>query len=280
MSITTLNSSTSPICEGSGKASKPEEVSCCVQGSTEASGPGATQRIEVEHRQSADLSALRLGFLSKPCTAFSGSRILLSGPLIEVALAVKCALESCGAKAAAITFDDATGTVVDLDLAGSKPEFLVKLCEQATTVAMAASSGLYDTSLPDPGDAGKVPRGRGRPKLGVVSREVTLLPRHWEWLAAQPGGTSVMLRRLVDQACGTDHNRSSALTRADAAHRFISTIARDRPNFNEAASALLSGNSERLEQELVSWPVDLRVYTLKLAMGTALQIAECEEAAE
>jgi hypothetical protein len=204
---------------------------------------------------------------------------LSSGPLIEVALAVKCAFESCDGNAA-VTFDDATGAVVELDLRGSKPEFLVRLCEQATKAVIANPGGIYDTSPQDPGDTGKLPRGRGRPKLGVVSREVTLLPRHWKWLAAQPGGSSEMLRRLVDQACVTDHDQSSALTRRDAAYRFILTIARDRPNFNETATALLSGNRERLEQELFSWPVDIRAYVLKLAMGRAPQIAECKEAAE
>lgn len=180
-----------------------------------------------------------------------------------------------------VTFDDATGSVIDLDLEGSKPEFLVRLCEQANkAVMMATPSSVYSSSLRDAGDSAKIPRGRGRPKLGVVSREVTLLPRHWEWLAAQPGGASVTLRRLVEQAYETDRHQSSSVTGKDAAYRFISTIARDRPNFNEAASALLSGNRERLEQELFSWPVDLRTYALKLAIGIASQIAECKEAAE
>lgn len=281
MSIVTLDSSTAPIRECSAAGSKPEELSGCVQAATGSlpSDLGATQPVEVGHRSAADLNALRLGFLSKQCTAFRGNRILSFGPLIEVALVVKCAFES-GEGDGAITFDDATGAVVDLDLGGSKPEFLVRLCEQATKAAMAIPNGIDGSSPQDCGDAGKIPRGRGRPKLGVVSREVTLLPRHWEWLAAQPGGTSVMMRRLVDQACGTDHDQSSAPPRREAAHRFISTIARDCPNFDEAASALLSGNREKLEKELLSWPADLRAYTLKLGFGIAPQTTECKEAFE
>ncbi|MFY0534142.1 DUF2239 family protein [Nannocystis pusilla] len=39
--------------------------------------------------------------------------------------------------------------------------------------------------------------GPGRPKLGVVSREVSLLPRHWEWLERQPSGSR---RRCADSS--------------------------------------------------------------------------------
>ena len=117
--------------------------------------------------------------LRKPCTAFRGNTLLASGPLAEVAMAVKQALEQ-GTSEPVLTFDDATGRVIDLDLRGSEADIIARL------------------SPPQPANAPA--RGRGRPKLGVVAREVTLLPRHWEWLAAQPGGASVTLRRLVDEA--------------------------------------------------------------------------------
>lgn len=279
MSIVTLIPSASGERERAVAVLKSEELLGCAQAATKSmsSGLGASQPVEVEHRLGPDLHANRLAFLSKPCTAFSGNRLVLSGPLIEVALTARDTVERWDWNAV-ILFDDATGSVVDLDLEGSKPEFLVRLCEQANrAVMMAPPCNAHGSSLPDAGD--KTPRGRGRPKLGVVSREVTLLPRHWEWLAAQPGGASVMLRRLVEQACETDRQQSS-VTGKDAAYRFISTIAKDRPNFNEAASALLSGNREMFEQELFSWPVDLRAYALKLATGNAPQMAECKEAAE
>ncbi|MEY2503691.1 MAG: uncharacterized protein QOI07_4028, partial [Verrucomicrobiota bacterium] len=95
-------------------------------------------------------------------TAFEGQRRLLSGPLTKVALAVKRAEQRASERVA--IFSDATGRPIDLDLRGSDDEILVRL-----------SSGPAEHEVAPP-------RGRGRPKLGVVAREVTLLPRHWEWL--------------------------------------------------------------------------------------------------
>src|SRR5436853_2822880 len=119
---------------------------------------------------------------SRPCTAFVGTRLLSAGPLIDVALAVKAAQHD-GADAI-LVFDDATGRVVDLDLRGSKAEIVARLPKFLN--AVPAQDAPQDTST-SPG-AGADKRARGRPKLGVVPREVTLLPRHWDWLAAQPGG--------------------------------------------------------------------------------------------
>ena len=112
--------------------------------------------------------------MNETFTAFQGGRLLASGPLADVALAVKRAQLATSEPIA--VFSDATGVAIDLDLCGSEDEVLARL----------RTSGQG--------------RPRGRPRLGVVAREVTLLPRHWEWLNAQPGGASVALRRLVDEA--------------------------------------------------------------------------------
>ena len=117
-------------------------------------------------------------------TAFSGQDFLASGRLSDVALAVKAETQA-RPDAAVLVFDNATGKVVDLDLCGSEADVVRRLEQQGM-------------SSPHAGDAPKP--GRGRPRLGVVAREVTLLPRHWDWLAAQPGGASQALRRLVDRA--------------------------------------------------------------------------------
>src|SRR5580693_5426216 len=127
--------------------------------------------------------------LSKPCTAFIGNRLLSAGPLIEVALAVRYATEGGGTDAI-LTFDDATGRVVDLDLRGTKADLIGRLAAPVTSAAVQLRAP----------EAISAPPARGRPKLGVVAREVTLLPRHWEWLSAQPGGASVALRNLVEEA--------------------------------------------------------------------------------
>jgi hypothetical protein len=182
--------------------------------------------------------------------------MLASGPLGEVALAVKRANER-GADGPVLVFDDATGAVVDLDLRGTKADILARLSQRG-----AANAPAQETSEGSP-------RGRGRPKLGVVAREVTLLPRHWEWLAAQPGGASVVLRRLVEEARRADAGPGKARAMRDAAYRFMSAVAGNLAGFEEATRALFAGRSDDFEQLIKSWPKDVRRYVLKLAHGEA-----------
>ena len=130
-------------------------------------------------------------------TSFNGHTRIASGSLKVNALAVKHALAT-GVTHPLLTFCDQTGQVVDLDLRGSDAEMLARLPPDVYQL-QGSESALIDSA--DPGE----PRGRGRPKLGVVAREVTLLPRHWDWLATQTGGASVTLRKLVDQEIGRAH---------------------------------------------------------------------------
>ncbi len=104
---------------------------------------------------------------------------------------------------------------------------------------------------------GVTARGRGRPKLGVQAREVTLLPRHWEWLARQPGGASAALRRLVDQARagGRSHRE-----RQDAAYNFMQAMCGDRSGYEEALRSLYRGDVEAFAAHSSGWPEDVRVY--------------------
>src|ERR1043165_2680260 len=98
------------------------------------------------------------------------------------------------------------------------------------------------------------PRGRGRPKLGVVAREVTLLPRHWEWLNGQPGGASVALRKLVEEAKRASHGKDRARQSQEAVHRFMYVVAGNLPGFEEASRAFYAGNQERFNAMVESWP--------------------------
>jgi hypothetical protein len=183
-------------------------------------------------------------------TAFDGHRRLASGPLHEAALAVKRAADS-GAAGPLLVFDDTTGRVVDVDTRGTEAEVVARLSGEALA--------------PEPAEA--EPRRRGRPKLGVVAREVTLLPRHWDWLAAQPGGASVALRKLVEEArrgsAGTDRRRGAR----DAAYRFMSAMAGDLPRFEEAARALFADDRQRFGALVAAWPVDVRDHAVTLASG-------------
>ena len=197
--------------------------------------------------------------LSKPCTAFEGHRRISSGPLIEVALAVRSAAER-GTGQPILTFDDATGRIVDFDLRGSKADLIARLSE--------APDEAPPRPRHDPAASDAEPRGRGRPKLGVVAHEVTLLPRHWEWLGQQRGGASAAIRRLVDEARrngGAEQTRRAA---QEAAYKFMSAMAGDLPGFEEAARALFAGDAVRFAEQVAGWPADLRDYATKLAFGT------------
>ena len=103
----------------------------------------------------------------------------------------------------------------------------------------------------------EAPRGRGRPKLGVVAREVTLLPRHWDWLASQPGGASVALRKLVEAASRAAAGPDRLRTAREAAYRFASAMAGDLPGFEEAMRALFAGDDTAFEARIEAWPADI-----------------------
>jgi len=177
-------------------------------------------------------------------TAFEGERRLASGSLAEVALAVKRVEGRTSAPIA--VFSDSTGRAVDLDLRGSDEDVVARLAE---TLAPAAET----------------PRGRGRPRLGVVAREVTLLPRHWEWLNAQPGGASVALRKLVDEARRANGDRDRQRAARDAAYHFMSAMAGNLPNFEEASRGLFADDRRRFVSQIAGWPADIRDHVVKLA---------------
>ena len=197
--------------------------------------------------------------LTGASTAFQGDRIVASGPLVEVALAIR-AFGNAPADVPVLVFDDSTGSVVDLDLRGSDAEIMSRLAERFPPTP---PTGTEPPSTTQASVAGT--RGRGRPKLGVVAREVTLLPRQWEWLAAQPGGASQVLRRLVDAARRADGGESVRRSRQEVAYRFLSAMAGNLPGFEEAMRALFAGDGEGFEAKTAGWPVDIRTHALKLA---------------
>jgi uncharacterized protein len=193
-----------------------------------------------------------------PCTAFDGQRRLAAGPLDQVALVVKTATED-GAAGPVLIYSDDTGRVIDVDTRGSEREVLARL---ALTHRAAPSAPPVEA---EPADT--EPRGRGRPKLGVIAREVTLLPRHWEWLGAQPGGASVALRKLVETARRDHRAADDGRRRRDAAYHFMSAMAGDLPGFEEATRALYAGDGGRLRKHIAGWPQDLREHVVRLADG-------------
>lgn len=183
--------------------------------------------------------------------AFNDYHRIASGSLQTVALAVKRIIESKTA-GQVLVFDDLTGRAVDIDTRGSDQEILARFVEST------ADSRAVDLAVNEP-------RGRGRPRLGVVSREVTLLPRHWEWLNAQPGGASVALRKLVEEAKRMHSERDKRRKAHERAYNFMSAMAGNMSNFEEAIRALFAQDYSRLRELVAAWPEDVRAYTLHLA---------------
>lgn len=184
-------------------------------------------------------------------TAFEANRLVASGAPDRVAVAVAQAL-AADPGARALVFDDATGRPVDLDLRGDA---------DAIRARYAATGDGGEAAAVEP----RPRKGPGRPRLGVVSKEVTLLPRHWAWLAAQRGGASATLRRLVEDARKRGARRGEVRRAQDAAFRFMSALGGDLPGYEEGLRALFAGDAARFAAELEGWPPDVRAYSMKLA---------------
>lgn len=193
-------------------------------------------------------------------TAFAGQRRLGSGRVEDVLLCIKTHLDRDETESI-LVFDDRTGEPIDFDLRGSIEE----------TIARLAAHPLFSNERAEP----KRP-GPGRPKLGVISREVSLLPRHWDWLEAQPGGMSVALRGLVETARKQGQGKLLARRAREAAGKFMWTMAGDLANFEEASRALYAKDDATLETVIGAWPQDIRQHVLRLAHAAAELDARAE----
>jgi len=189
-------------------------------------------------------------------TAFAGVERVATADLKTLLQETKRRLDGGEARTILI-FEDATGVQVDFDLSGTVDEVLARL---------ATHPHLAPAAQPEP----PARPGPGRPKLGVVSREVSLLPRHWEWLEAQPAGCSAALRRLVEEARrasadGQDGRTArDARTAMDAAGKFLWTMAGDLPGFEEVTRDLWAGRHEALAARMATWPPDIAAHALRL----------------
>jgi hypothetical protein len=180
-------------------------------------------------------------------TAFAATTRIATGDRLTVALAARDHLSRRSDPV--LVFDDSSGEQVELDLRGTAEEVTARITPPPAAAPAPAAEA----------------RGPGRPKLGVVAREVTLLPRHWDWLQQQSGGASVALRRLVEAARlaseGTDHR----VRARDAAWRFATAIAGNRPHFEDAMRALFARDRQGFESRLAIWPPDLATHASALA---------------
>lgn len=185
--------------------------------------------------------------------AFGGKKLIASGPPRQVAERLLAAVAG-QPNLALHVLDAESSEAVEVDLRGSAQAVLRRLPRETEAVPDVARSE-------PPADAA---RGPGRPKLGVVAREVTLLPRHWDWLTAQPGGASVALRKLVEQALRSTRESERARLATEAAYRFMHTMAGDEPGFEEASRALFANELDKCLAHIAAWPKDVRAHATRL----------------
>ena len=187
----------------------------------------------------------------KSCTAFEGNRCIASGSIVEVAKIVKETVDRDG-QGSVLIFDDFTSEMVEVDFRGTMEDVLKRLEKPKKSIS------LVESAIEPPNTDQSSKRRPGR-------REVTLLPRHWDWLNCQPGGASVALRKLVEEARRVNSDRDRVRHSQEVAYRFMSAMAGNLPGFEEATRALFAGNLERFENLITSWPGDIRDHARKLA---------------
>jgi len=187
-------------------------------------------------------------------TVFRDKRRIASGSLADAAIAYQQAMLA-DSHASVLIFDNLTGDTRDVDTRGSAADI------RARYPAPVIDSPVGGGSPSEPDDA---PKGRGRPKLGVVAREVTLLPRHWDWLSEQRGGASVALRKLIDEARRANAERDMQRRAQERSYSFMSTMAGDLPHFEEASRALFANDLDALAQRIVEWPEDVCTHLMRL----------------
>jgi hypothetical protein len=186
-------------------------------------------------------------------TAFQGQQRIASGDLLTVARSAKAVIDRVE-HASILIFENATSRQIEINFRGTPDDVLNRLAAKQQDETAKHSETVEEPKA-------------GRPKLGVVAREVTLLPRHWEWLASQPASASVTLRKLVEEARQSSVEKDKARLAQEAANRFMMIMAGNLPGFEEASRALYRKDKEKFEQSIADWPVDIRDHVQALANG-------------
>jgi uncharacterized protein len=224
-----------------------------------------------------------MNWLETPCIAFEGSTRIAHGALKDVALACKPLIDQASRAShplPILIFDQATSETIEVDWRGTFAEFELRLAQRAGQMVVtgrapnsealsgSANASSARTATNPLGEMEDPPRGPGRPRLGVVAREVTLLPRHWDWLATQTGGASVALRKLVEVARLASELKDRERKARAVGYKFMSTIAGHEVGFEEASRALFAGNQAGFEALIALWPEDVQTH-LKTILADA-----------
>ncbi len=198
--------------------------------------------------------------------AFAADQQIALGQPAQVAVDVKQFVDR-HPETAVVILDSISSRTVEIDLRGSLQNVLDGLPASWDLEVASAEASAEASAGDEP--AQEQARSRGRPRLGVVAREVTLLPRHWDWLGTQPGGASVALRKLVERARRSSAESDRMREATESAYRFMSVLASNAPGFEEASRSLFAGDIAKLTVQIQGWPSDVRVHLLNLAQRAA-----------
>ncbi len=178
-------------------------------------------------------------------SAFDGHQLLFKGAFSEVVLKIKKRIGK-DSNSSILIFSDATGKTMDFNFQGTEKDILKRL-------------EVFVTEKSQPLE------GPGRPRLGVVSREISLLPRHWEWLASQPGGASATLRKFVDAEMRKSSDGPSVQQAQERAYKFMNVMAGDLEGYEDALRALYRKDKKQFTASIKNWAPDVKTYVVELA---------------
>ncbi len=114
-------------------------------------------------------------------------------------------------------------------------------------------------------------KGPGRPRLGVVCGEISLLPRHWDWLQRQRQSASATIRRLIEAAMKEASPEEKTREAIDAAGKFLWTMAGNLSDFEEASRALYAQKWHILDAITAAWPEDIAKHLNMMLKATGKQ---------
>lgn len=193
-------------------------------------------------------------------TVFNQQKCIVQGSLSEV---IETLLSQEAASTPNLIFNDDDGKVIEIDLRGTAKEIYERVIITYPNFKNSAESSQIKQN--ETSDEEIPARGRGRPKLGVVAKEITLLPRHWEWLAEQPSGASATLRRLVEEAKKKNTTHDAQKKTQERTYRFMHAVAGNLPLYEEALRALFANDQSTLIICTKDWPIDIQEYIKKLS---------------
>lgn len=178
--------------------------------------------------------------------AFAEGKKIAAGDIFLVANKAKKILKA-DPKTQILIFDDLNSQQIEIDFRGTQEAVQQRLEDLFSQKDVETRTG------------------PGRPRLGVIAKEVTLLPEHWDWLGRQPGGASVTLRKLIEEAKKRNQAQDLLRQRQEATYKFMTVMAGDLPNYEEALRALYAGDAKKFAKLMADWPKDIQAHTATLA---------------